>query len=537
MLPVGARAQTPVGSPEASPVATSEIIWPEEQALPSFPAAGPLVVANLDGLADVEKTLFATLQGVVNRTQPRIYLEQPRDEGPYTWLNDGLGLEWTEIDDPWLLFEQFSSEVSGVVITDPAIVDTVNVATTIAGLEGGVVADPALVDRLTAAPYNLPVIDDLRGRFGSPLEANAWQFENLWPRVNQRMLLGLDPEGVVAEVRDYAIANATMPFWLESNVPEERELLLRILESVEPYTPYLGWFAQDVAGEFDGTQLCSENSVYVLAADWFVNMTVWSGTRLSTFPLLPVAPPELENKVYVTFVVSEGDNLQYNQHKLRVLFDDPARGSVPINWTTNPLLIDCAPAMWDWFVRAATENDHFMTGPSGAGYINPTPWPDDTFDTFTARTGAYMRETGLNTVYVLNRVDGEGVDLAESEVASYLENVNPKGIALNWETFTETTMLTGGIPQSVVDDAGTIEDMQSAIANATVGWDGNSPVFVCVGVLAWELGPTQIKELVDGLDDTHVVVRADQYFDLIRAADEAGVLGGGEATPAATPVS
>lgn len=534
MLPIAAPARSDA-SLKAFSVATPEtgqsgITWPEDQALPSFAEATRLTVANIATVADPEKVLFGTLQGIVNRVQPRIYLEDPRDEGPYTWLNDGLGLAWEEVDDPWMLLDAFGAEVAGIVVTDPEIADTVNVATTIAGLRGGIVAHPALVERLTAAPYSLPVLDDLQGRFASEIEANAWQFENLWPRVNQRMLLGIDPEGVFANVRDYAIANRTMPFWLDVNAPEERELLTRIFESVQPYTPYLGWFAQDVAGEFSGTQLASEHSVFVLAADWMDHLTVWSGTRAEAVASPPPPPPPLENKVYVSFVVSEGDNLQYNQHKLRVLWDDPGRGSVPLNWTTNPLLIDAAPAMLKYYVDSATDSDCFMVGPSGAGYINPGPWPDDTFDLFTRRTGQYMDATGMTTIYVLNRNDGAGIELTDAEVASYQRNADPKGIMLNWETRTETRLLTGGIPQSIVDDAGSSEDIQAAIANAALGWDGASPLFLAVGVLAWNLTPTQVSEAVAGLGPEYAVVRGDEYFDLIRQA-----LGTGSATPGATP--
>lgn len=521
---------TQSASPVATPVGSSGITWPAEQALPTFAEAASLTVVNIAAVSESERVLFSTLQGTVNRSEPRIYLEQPRDEGEYTWLEDGLGVPYEEIDDPWKLFEQFGSEVTGVVVTDPEISHTVNVATTIAGLQGGIVAAPAHLDRLTAAPYSFPILDDLRGRFTSNLEANQWQIENLWPRVSHRMLLGIDPEGVLGELRDYAIANTTMPFWLDVNVPEERELFIQLLEDVEPYTPYLGWFSQDVAGEFSGTQLASEHSVFVLAADWFTNMTVWSGTRAGTIAVPTVPAPALENRIYVAFVVSEGDNLQYNQHKLRVLWDDPGRGAVPISWTTNPLLIDCAPAMLAWFVASATANDHFMVGPSGAGYINPGPWPDDTFDLYTERTGAYMAATGMTTIYVLNRDDGTGIELSDSEIASYQANANPTGIMLNWEDHTESRVLPGGIPQSIVHQGGEIAEIQSALATAAESWDGERPLFLAMGVLAWNLTPTDMATIADSLGPEVAVVRGDHYFALMRQA-----AGGGSATPEASP--
>ena len=126
-------------TPIASPVTTTGITWPEGQALPGFAVAKSLTVVNIESVSESEKVLFGTLQGIVNRTEPRIYLEQPRDEGAYTWLNDGLNIPFEEIDDPWLLLEQFGSEVAGIVVTDPAISHTVNVASTIAGLQGGIV--------------------------------------------------------------------------------------------------------------------------------------------------------------------------------------------------------------------------------------------------------------------------------------------------------------------------------------------------------------------------------------------------------------
>jgi GxGYxYP_N second domain len=55
-----------------------------------------------------------------------------------------------------------SAEIAGIVIYDTALIDTVNLATAIAGIENGLVASPAQATVLMAAPYNLPVIADLQ---------------------------------------------------------------------------------------------------------------------------------------------------------------------------------------------------------------------------------------------------------------------------------------------------------------------------------------------------------------------------------------
>src|SRR5206468_5679672 len=143
------------------------------------------------------------------------------------------------------------------------------------------------------------------------------------------------------------------------------------------------------------------------AADYFNNGSVFGGIRPTLTPPPPSpAAPSLDDKIYVTFTMSDGDNIQYDQRRMRSLWDDPARGSVPINWTISPLLLDAAPAMLDHYVRTATANDLFMAGPSGAGYAYPSSWPDDTFRHFTGQTGDYMRRAGISTLDVLNAPNG-----------------------------------------------------------------------------------------------------------------------------------
>src|SRR5262249_48325500 len=175
-------------------------------AMPRFPRPRRLDVADIMALAGDEQLLLTTLQGIVNRSEPRIYLISPVDEGPRTWLNE-LRLPVDEIGDPWDLQARYRTELRGAVVYDPAIPDTINVALTLAGLEDALVASPRLLARLNALPDPLPLIADLRGRFTGKLDAYAWQRETLWPRVNQRLLVGTPPAqgdvaygGLVAEL-------------------------------------------------------------------------------------------------------------------------------------------------------------------------------------------------------------------------------------------------------------------------------------------------------------------------------------------------
>jgi len=538
--------------------------WPKDQALPHFAAAQHLDVADVSSLSGDQQLLFNTLEGIVNRTQPRIYLLWNADEGRRTWLatlHTEFGIPVSEVANPWSLLARYRSSISGVVVYDPAVPDSINVATSLAGVDNTVVASPTLAARLEGAPYGLPVVEDLRGRFASRLDAYRWEYQHLWvPNVvTHRMLVGLPPlqspsvhladvgainvplepvydTGVLgvnpfASLRDYSVAARALVVWLDHNEPAERLLLEQILSGMPPDSPYLGTHAGDVAGEITIVALLSSHSVYEVAADYFNNGSVFGGIRppLAPVPSAPAAPRLEKNKIYVTFTMSDGDNIQYDQRRLRKIWDNPARGRVPINWTISPLLVDAAPAILDYYRRSATANDLFMAGPSGAGYSYPSSWPGDTFPSFTRQTGRYSRQTSMTTVDILNAPDGVRLPLSNAAARDYVRDVGPKGMMLNYNFFHEchtdnvivdgTPITTGCIVSSSSNAQGEAEfDIFQQAQRCPPG-----PCFISIEFTAWNVTPADVAAVKASLatNPRYEVVRADQYFDLLRHTTEA----------------
>jgi hypothetical protein len=367
---------------------------------------------------------------------------------------------------------------------------------------------------------------DLRGRFSGRLDAYIWQYETLWSRATHSLLVGISPthgsppEPYGGLLHDYAVANQAMVFWLDPNAPAERTLFERILGDMAPNTPYFGWFPRDVRGEFIGTELTSAHGVYVLAADYFSNMTVFSGVRPQATPMTQAsaAVPRLENRIYVTFTVTEGDNLQYTQHRMRRLWDDPGRGRVPLNWTLDPLLLDAAPTVLEYYQHTRTPNDLLISGPSGAGYIYPNAWPAPAFGAFTRQSAAYMRRTGMNIVWVLNRTGGRSVELAPARAGAYIEDVAPLGVLLNYENYTVTTLVRRSLPQAVTLGVGSAREARHILKRAAKQWRGDVPCFLSVGVLAWTMTPSDVAQVAEALSPRFQVVRGDAYFALARTA-------------------
>lgn len=316
--------------------------------------------------------------------------------------------------------------------------------------------------------------------------------------------------------RDYITATKAMVFWLPPGGPGG-ELMTEIFDATETATPYLGWFSGAVAGEHSGVGLASLAGMEVLAADFYVNGTVHGGAPRTIRPAPPVRRvPRPRRKIYVTFTFGEGDNIQYCQHRMRTLWDHEARGTVPTNWTIDPLLLDIGPAIFAYYQQTATKNDLLIAGPSGAGYTYPGLWPEAELDAFTRLTGRYMRATGLNVISCFNNVDHQWAPLTERIGRSYEENTPALGMVLAWEKGGHFST-PGGMP--VVGDYARFADVADYRENLfehVADWDGSAPRFVACAIQAWQWTPAEVVELADALDDRFEVVRGDVFFDLIR---------------------
>ncbi|HEY6740651.1 MAG TPA: hypothetical protein VI076_17545, partial [Actinopolymorphaceae bacterium] len=222
------------------------------------------------------------------------------------------------------------------------------------------------------------------------------------------------------------------------------------------------------------------------------------------------------NKIYLTFNFGEGDNIQYCQHKMRDLWDNPDRGRAPMNWTISPLLKDVGPALLSHYQRTATENDLLVAGPSGVAYTYAGMWDEATFPRFTALTGRYMKATGLNVIHAFNNVGGSWTPLTEAAGNAYEADTPALGIFLSWEQGGHLSRY-NGLP--VIGDfapRGSAEELKAALDEHVKDRDPDEPLFVAFGVHAWSLTPTHIADLVDLLPAEYEVVLADVFFDLLR---------------------
>jgi hypothetical protein len=475
--------------------------------------------------ADAELYLFSSLKGIVNLTQPRIFVYDGDAfaEGPYTWLQS-FGKTWLEQSSNWVLVSKYRKEISGLIVYDPAQIHTVNLATMLAKDKKAIIASPSLVAKLTATPYNLPILEDLRGKFTSKLQVYDTLYTRYWPNIDHRLLIGLNPEVHKASLREYATALGAAVVWLDPAISAESLLLNKFLASMPVGSNYMGWWPEEAAG----VGRVSAYGITTIASDFSTNMTFHSGMpRKIDIKPMP-QQPVLQNKIYVAFILSDGDNLQYVEHLMRKTWNNPDRGLVPMGWTLSPAMVDAMPGALNYYYKTSTVNDNLISGPSGYGYTYPNYWRTVTpLNQFVAKTEEYNIKAGFRVATIWNTITG-GINL---NVGQAFANYAPTMLGLTAQNtggaLTIYKLALPGMPLSC-NYCYSEQTMKDAIAAAAVGWTGTKPRFIIIQSAPWNnVTPTSFKNVMNSLSADYIVVRPDHIFQLIRQANNLSVNPGG----------
>ncbi len=551
--------------------------------LPAFQAPEHLDVYDIRNTSYDVQLSVTTLTGLINRQQPKVYLLSNSDAA--FWLDAAFAQVPHDISAARgeaaleALLNSYRNRVAGLIIYDANFMDSVNVATTLAGQRDCMVVSPAQAETLQGPPHHLPVVADLRVyQWKSRVQAYLWAERNLLKSASPNLVAGLDPK-IAGALRSFLVATRAFVYWLDARnvLPDirngwiaERHLMKRILKAFAPGTPHLGWFVD----EGQGVRLTSKAALPVLASDHFFNLEVWTsvqigqanlagenlartnpeanlgaspaGTNLApargatTFPLSEATPardvvaglaparpaetevaPTVSPKAYVSFTISDGDNLQYDQHRMAQLWQDPARGSIPIGWTISPALVRVAPALAAYYARTATPNDELVAGPSGAGYMLPSYWPAERLPAFLQLTGELMQEMNLRVIEALDT----GSFLSMAFVNQSLQQVYAKALA----PFGVRGVLSGaGQTRSSWNNAAGIPVLQNLGLAGSVGKAVNlvrdatlraetqaASQFLNVYILAWSMTPSDLRQVMQQLGSEYEVVTPGRLMTMI----------------------
>jgi len=388
--------------------------WPDGQAFPHF--AQP--AATLDGISTDdetmtrdEATMFAVLQGMVNKQQPAIYLFSRGPHEKNKWPR-ALALKINEYsaNNKWKLAQKYKDRVKGVVLySTQKSPHYRNLACTSAGLKDALPVTTEVYSALKSHGMEFPVLEDLRNLpYTKPEEIYKYLYDTYWKDCTKRLLVS-HAAANPACIRDIAAATGAAIVWLDPRESKQAKVLRLFLKDMKAgESIILGWWTQERAGVGIGT----EYGISTVPADFYENSTVLAGMSHDIAPPPVPAKPKLENKIYVAVFLSDGDNIQYCQAALANFWKNRMRGAIPVNWTISPALVDLGPGLLNYYYKTATPNDCFVAGPSGLGYLLPYDELGDTwrnkggeaFDAYAKLAGRYLEKSGLRVLTVWDRL-------------------------------------------------------------------------------------------------------------------------------------
>lgn len=516
---------------------TAKPRWRTGPLLPVLPQTTSLDIYDLRGVASEDQLSIASLVGLVNRGPAKIYLlERDDDEFWLKQIDPALPLTRTPIASDGLLdhlLTLYREQVKGLILYDPALPDTRNVATTLAGLRAGLVVLPEQADRLRETPYHLPILADLR-TYGwkTGVQAYAWAYEHLLPECSRELVAGLGPS-IHSSLRSFLVAQRVFTCWLDARKSllslasgwlNERGLFKRVLARFPPGAVHLGWFPSEPFG----IRLTSRAALLTLASDHCTNLAVWSSlpanpvaqasTPAPANPLeQPLRAPAGEqgksNTTYLSFTISDGDNLQYCQHHLLHLWQDPARGKLPLGWTIAPALQQVMPTLAAYYQRTATENDEFIAGPSGVAYVLPSHLPREQRSAFLQLTAEHMQAMQLTLLQVLDSSGWFSMKFLNSDLQKLFAAHDLRGIFSGAGSGAPSWHQRAGLPiyQNLglaFNPARTLSLIKRAAGRGTR--------FINVYLFAWSITPGDVQSIVEQLGGSFTVVTPGRLLALIQ---------------------
>ena len=512
----------------------NDLCWPEDRLLPFFLIPAP-TVRSLDmsaaKLSDEERVMFCTLQGIVNRTRPRILLYNHNEEPQTTWPSaHNLKTASISTSAPYNLVKMFKEEIKGLVLySNERSGHYSNLAVTIAGLDRLLPVTAEIKAKLEKNGMDFPVVEDLTGlTMASTLGVYNYLYNNYWSRCNHRLLISERPN--IPYVHDIGAACGSACVWLDPRNSGEKTLLDRFFKDMTPGRDFvLGWYPEERSGVGEATKY----GLSTVPADFFENTTVYTAVN-NCVKIAPVPKrPKLENKVYAAVYISDGDNIQYCQHAMAKIFEQSGRGKIALNWTISPALADFSPMMLNYYYRKATTNDCFVSGPSGMGYSMP-------FNGLGSGSGSYYTSSGpVLTPYI--KLTQRYIEKAGLRVITIWDNISTpqrKAFADNCPylyglTINDYERQDGRLAYAVQSGwlpiapqypcyRGDIDGITDFFNRDIKNFKGTAPMFVTGQAEVWKLGPDQLialKDRLNALSPGNVnIVRADHWFSYYNEA-------------------
>jgi hypothetical protein len=480
-----------------------------------------------------------------------------QDQRNLEYYRQAHGFQTRGIDGLDELIRRHQESLNGCVLWDAAMPDTANLALMLASQEDLLIVEAGM--ETWARRLGLAVRHDLRGKWKDRVDLYAWAFTHLFHESKLGVVACVEPAWQRPEFVDYLVQQKIFTYSLSSRSggwgdtlllllafgpPRLREwifsltldgplrllglalmgwrssevrLATRIQQAVQanPYPTIFGWHTKR-DDELAFMLHLSANGLRLAPAHLAGNYSFHSQVKpLGMPPRVPVAEPELDLQgTYLTFTLSDGDQLMMMNGGELGNWYNPQRGCIPFNWETQPLLVELAPALFEKYARTASSNDCLIAGPSGAGYVIPPLLPHLSVYLEESRRVCLKAGIGVVTFYIADPPSSIIRTLAQHSqgLTGFLAGYAVQERILKAQ-IGEAMFVTNQWP-TVAHLWDQAEDLLEAVRRL-IAAPGPRPRFIGVHLFAYRTTLTDVIRFVSDLDDSHVhVVRADTFLRL-----------------------
>jgi len=571
-----------------------------------------IFVLDVSELSFSGRVCAAALQGLVNRKGATLYLDYGfyddpsarrtneefiddenwfgkyraflgnQDEHNIEYYRKRHGFDIEELSSLSEALNKFRNDYDGLVIWDESLLDTVNAAVMLAGLENLIPVTMNLIEEL--ALQDLPIRHDLRNRWTDRLQIYTWAMDNLFEQCKPGVVACIEPGWQRPEFLDYLVEERIFVYSLSSRHEGLGNKLLMLLtfgppalrESIfalrldapirkfalhwmgkrsqevkisnriqrkvrsETYPTIFGWHTKR-DDELSFMSQLSANGLRLVPAHLAGNFSFHSrveplnekaikasfkgkslkaesseegSLRASKTTIRP--SPSLDKKaIYLTFTLSDGDQLMMMHTGELGNWYSSARGKVAFNWEVQPLLSEIAPALLERYLGQASEEDCIIAGPSGAGYVIPPLVPD---------LPAYIKETAR----ICNDI---GIRVVTSYIADPCRRVlrhlqrhsgDLLGYLAGYAVVTRTLRVchrdfiffSNQIPK--VEEIALPAEQLLGKVRMMITATSERPAFIAIHLFAYRTTIADVAEFAQKIADPNVhIVRADEFLTLL----------------------
>ena len=321
-----------------------------------------------------EQLLVVTLQGVISKKQPSIFIieddpEVEKDAAEY-WLEEmsKKNITWEYVNSVWDLLSKFKNSLDGYILCK-INTETVNVATSLCSIYNAIAVDESI--KAKVEEYGLKMILDVRDK------TQEWCFNNYKDKFNNRCAATIvysseQHDSYPLFLRDYIIATGMFCFY-----DETRNLQKIVYPWLEIDSPVFGWDP----GTDENVQIeeLSEQGLFRIPSDWSLNMSVYAGLEYPIEEIRYSKDVKLKNifiqrnKHFVVFLMTDGDNISWFQGNSflpdKRFWQSPYRGKFPLGFTIPSSSLELSPQILAYINSTRKENESFVPALSGNGYF------------------------------------------------------------------------------------------------------------------------------------------------------------------------